>query len=384
MRVLALVTEAFGGYGGIAQYNRDLLGALSASDLISEIVVLPRLGDVWHDRLPDKVEQRAPISQRSLYSLEALRLATLKGSFDLIFCGHLYLSPLAHLLATSIGAPQWLQLHGIEAWTRPGNLVERALNSARCITTVSRYTRRKVLSWASIEHSQVRVLPNCIRQFYLDGSPTDPRKIIDRLGLTGKRLILTVARIDKGDVYKGHATVIDVVAELKKIHPDLVYLIVGEGDNRAALEQLVASHSLQDAVLFLGRLSDEDVRNLYFASNAFVMPSTGEGFGIVFLEAAACGLPAIGGNRDGTVDALADGALGTLIDPNDRQQLFAAILDVVQGDNRVPKTADVARFGAHNFNHHVEALLRSFACASCNDATSWRPGKDHYSNVMWS
>src|SRR5262245_22336994 len=99
MRVLALVTEAFGGYGGIAQYNRDLLGALSASDLISEIVVLPRLGDGSCGRLPNKVEQRAPISQRSLYSLEALRLATVKGSFDLIFCGHLYLSPLAHLLA---------------------------------------------------------------------------------------------------------------------------------------------------------------------------------------------------------------------------------------------------------------------------------------------
>src|SRR5262245_27870390 len=196
MRVRALVTEAFGGYGGIAQYNRDLLGALSASDLINEIVVLPRLGDVSHGRLLDKVEQRAPIAHRSLYSLEALRLATLKESFDLIFCGHLYLSPLAQLLATTIGAPQWLQLHGIEAWTRPAKLVERALNSARCITTVSRYTRRMVLGWASLDHEQVRVLPNCVRQFYLDGSPTDGRKIIDRLGVTGKRLILTVARID--------------------------------------------------------------------------------------------------------------------------------------------------------------------------------------------
>jgi len=371
MRVLALVTEAFGGYGGIAQYNRDLLGALSASDLISEIVVLPRLGDGSHGRLPDKVEQRAPIAHRSLYSLEALRLATLKGSFDLIFCGHLYLSPLAHILATTISAPQWLQLHGIEAWTRPGKLVERALNSARCITTVSRYTRRKVLNWASIAPAQVRVLPNCIRQFYLEGSPTDGRKIIDRLGLAGKRVILTVGRIDKGDVYKGHAKVIDVIAELKKSHPDIVYLVVGEGNNRAALEQLVASYSLQDAVLFLGRLSDEDVRNLYFASDAFVMPSAGEGFGIVFLEAAACGLPAIGGNCDGTVDALADGVLGTLIDPNDRQQLLTAILDVVRGDIRTSKTAEVARFGADNFNHHVEALLRSFACASRNNATSW-------------
>ncbi len=90
---------------------------------------------------------------------------------------------------------------------------------------------------------------------------------------------------------------------------------------------------------------------------SFAMPSTGEGFGIVFLEAAASGLPVIAGNRDGSVDALADGALGTLIDPDDRQQLAAAIIAALE--SRSPSNnEDVERFASSNFAEHVDEIVR--------------------------
>jgi glycosyltransferase involved in cell wall biosynthesis len=90
------------------------------------------------------------------------------------------------------------------------------------------------------------------------------------------------------------------------------------------------------------------------------MPSTGEGFGIVFLEAAAYGLPVIGGNRDGSVDALADGAIGRPVDPEDEDALVAALVDALKGAQR-GSSASVKRFAFENFAHHVDDLVRSLA-----------------------
>ena len=90
------------------------------------------------------------------------------------------------------------------------------------------------------------------------------------------------------------------------------------------------------------------------------MPSTGEGFGIAFLEAMACGVPVIGGNRDGSVDPLADGELGTAIDPNDEDQLVAAICTALRSSSDMSHRA--VRFDALNFKRHLEALVSSHFC----------------------
>ena len=82
------------------------------------------------------------------------------------------------------------------------------------------------------------------------------------------------------------------------------------------------------AVRFVGQVARQELPDYYRLADVFVMPSTGEGFGIVFLEASAADLPVIGGNRDGSVDALAEGRIGTLIDPDDVHGLVEAIAGV--------------------------------------------------------
>jgi glycosyltransferase involved in cell wall biosynthesis len=89
------------------------------------------------------------------------------------------------------------------------------------------------------------------------------------------------------------------------------------------------------------------------------MPSNGEGFGIVFLEAAASGLPVIAGNRDGSIDALAEGALGTLIDPEDPGALTTAICEVLGRPRARSVPEALARFDVHNFNAQVMRLVES-------------------------
>src|SRR5206468_303637 len=126
--MLALVTDAFGGRGGIAQYNRDLLGSLADSGMVSSITVLPR-------HAPDQVspvtgiEQTAPRAGRIAYALMALAVM-LTRQVDVVFCGHLYMTPLAALIARFKGAKLIVQTHGIEAWPQPSWLRRVAAESA--------------------------------------------------------------------------------------------------------------------------------------------------------------------------------------------------------------------------------------------------------------
>ena len=144
MNALALVTDAFGSSGGIAQYNRDLVSALAEIPGANRIIVLPRLGAGNCTALPRGVRQLKAQGNRLSYSLTALRAAVMLGPFDFVFCGHLHLAPLAALLASMLGVPLWLQLHGYEAWNdiKRAELVKRRLDrsaGAGCIGNVERY-----------------------------------------------------------------------------------------------------------------------------------------------------------------------------------------------------------------------------------------------------
>ena len=120
LHVFALVTDAYGAGGGIAQYNRDLFSALDACAHVGEVVVLARNGMSATAEAPSKVRPLPIRHGKVAFSLQALQIIRCAGSFDVIFCGHLFMVPLAALLSKISGAPVWLQLHGIEAWPVPG------------------------------------------------------------------------------------------------------------------------------------------------------------------------------------------------------------------------------------------------------------------------
>jgi phosphatidyl-myo-inositol dimannoside synthase len=212
------------------------------------------------------------------------------------------------------------------------------------------------LSVVGADPSRVRVLPNTIGAAYSAGAKSDA--LLDRYALRGKLIMLTVGRLDPHERRKGHDKIIKALPEIMQTFANVVYLVVGEGDDRARLQTLAHSLGIDDAVLFAGRVEPDELPLFYRLADLFVMPSTQEGFGIVFLEAAASGLHAIGGNADGSVDALADGALGTLVDPDDAAALVNAIKQGLRGVG--PATAGVRRFGFDNFAAHVSELVSRY------------------------
>jgi len=254
------------------------------------------------------------------YALSSFVSLCQKGLFDIIFCGHLHLAPLAVFLARLFRVPIWLQLHGIEAWVQPSPIFRWATEQATLITAVSRYTRRKFLGWANVSPEKVRVLPNTVGDKFTPGPRA--KEVIEKYKLQGKKVLLTSGRMSQKERYKGHDKVISILPELLQKHPDLIYVIAGNGDDRPRLETLARDVGLRQSILFVGRVSSEELVNLYRVADVFVMPSTGEGFGIVFLEALACGTPVIGGNQDGSVDPLHNGMLGSTVSPD---KLFESI-----------------------------------------------------------
>lgn len=353
MRIFALLTDGFGAHGGIGQFNRDLLTALSRSAAVDEIVALPRFGATT--TTPAKIRQLPPSARRAGWTVRAIRVAITERP-DLIFCGHLNAVPLAALIARLANRPLWLQVHGIEAWSDRGETIRRAVSAATLVTSVSRHTRARLLAWTHIVPERVRVLPNTLADIYRPR--TRSIDLAERHHVEGRRIILTVGRLASAERYKGHDRIIRALPRLRESFPTITYVIVGSGDDEARLRDLACSEGVTTLVVFTGTVSPDELPDYYAFSDVFAMPSTGEGFGIVFLEAAAAGLPVIGGNRDGSVDALADGAVGAAVDPLDSEALVAALTAALHGENTRQPDA-VCRFAFENFARHVDDLVRS-------------------------
>ena len=350
--MLALVTDAFGGRGGIAQYNRDFLAALARCGRMSSITVLPR-------HAPDRVVSPAALSQapprpgRVAYTIVAV-IAALRRPPDIVFCGHLYMAPLAWLIARLSRAKLIVQTHGIEAWPRPSRLQRAAAEAADLVMCVSRYTRACVVGWAAIAPERVVVVPNTVEDAF---APGDGSALRAALGLDGKRVLLTVGRMDTRERYKGHDRVIAAIPFLVGRGLDVVYVVIGEGDDRARLEAHAREAGVAERVRFLGAVGAKRLAEAYRMADLFVMPSTGEGFGIAFLEAMASGTPALGLDVGGARDALADGELGTVVS---EAELAGALDRLLSGPRPDPKSlADRvhARFGRDAFRNRVAMVF---------------------------
>lgn len=350
---MMLLTDGFGGVGGIAKFNRDFLAALNSCEVVERITALPRLiVEKSEGAVPEAVvyDRRAARS-KIWFILRVLALIWRGTAVDLVVCGHLYLLPLAWLLARARSARLVLIIHGIEAWKPSGKLLaDRLARSVDGFISVSRYSAQRFIQWSRISMSCAFILPNCVD---LDRFRPQARdvKLLQRYGLTSNRVILTVGRL--AERYKGFDQVIDLMPALVRQFPSLKYLIAGDGPDRRRLEAKVRCLGLEDRVLFVGFVPETEKVAHYNLADAYVMPSTGEGFGIVLIEAAACGVPTIGGRNDGSREALLDGELGLLVDPAQPDELMHAITSVLEAQNPRHRPDAIQTFSNREFNSRM-------------------------------
>jgi glycosyltransferase involved in cell wall biosynthesis len=167
----------------------------------------------------------------------------------------------------------------------------------------------------------------------------------------GQPVVLTVARMEASEQYKGHDVVLRALPSVLARVPNLVYVVVGDGDDRARIEALADSLGLRPHVMFTGRVTDSELAALYKRCDVFALPARtvmdasnpkGEGFGIVFLEAMAFGKPVIGPKYGAPAELIRDGQSGLLVDPEDPTAVAEALLSVLSAPEHAKRMGEAA------------------------------------------
>jgi phosphatidyl-myo-inositol dimannoside synthase len=334
--IVFLVTDAYGGHGGIALFNRELCAAIGEPVTVIPRVVRGEIRDV-----PPNVTFVANAAKSPAGYLKALAAAR-RLKPDLVICGHMNLLPVAAL------DHPLLVVHGIEAWKKKRRAL---LSKCRGILSVSALTRDRFVGWSGYS-GPTWILPNAVHLEHY-GIREKRRDLVERYHLAGKRVLLTVGRLESAERYKGFDEVLEVLRDLPE---DVVYMIAGGGNDFTRLQQKSRDLGVGHRVVFTGLFDDRDKSDLYNLADAYVMPSRGEGFGFVFLEAMACGVPVIGSKADGGREALRDGELGLLVDPTNPTEIRAAIVETLaRGERRIPPGLDY--FSFEKFTERSRAIL---------------------------
>ncbi|MCS3657950.1 glycosyltransferase involved in cell wall biosynthesis [Salinibacter ruber] len=360
MKILALLTDAYGGRGGIAKFNRDLCRALAADPLAAQVTVLPRVAPVEPiENLPPRVTYHPDAASSKLTYISSVARSTCnvsRATFDVIICGHINLLPVAVVASWLQNAPLLLILHGIDAWDlHPSRLVRWMLLQVDTFVTVSQCTKDRFLEWAPLRADQGHVIPDCID---LDAYSPGPKReeLLDRYNLHDRTILLTLGRLSSDEQYKGHDEILEVLPDLADEIPDVAYLVCGDGDDRPRLERKAERLGVADRTVFAGYVPEEEKEDHYRLADAFVMPGRGEGFGIVYLEAMACGVPVVASSVDASREAVRDGQLGAVVDPGDSQDLRRGIKEALTADRSVPDGLDY--FSYDNFEARWHRMLR--------------------------
>ncbi len=329
MKVLIL-TPSIEKVGGVQRYSKVLIEAFE--DLLGrENVSRMTLPDAQPNSHGTRISRLAKL----WFTCRAL-LRTASFWPDLVVCCHVGAAPIGGLLQTAFRRPYWVIAYGIDVWCRLPNNKKRALREAERVISLSDFTSQQVVALHQVATARSVTLTPCLAsEHWLKVSPSDD--VLKDRGLEGCRVILTVARLDASERYKGHDVILRSLPSVIEHVPRLKYLIVGDGDDRPRLEELVHDLHLENHTVFLGEIRrDEQLAACYRACDVFALPartvigesdSKGEGFGIVYLEAMVFSKPIIGPNYGAPAGIIQHGKQGLLVDPVDSTAIAADYTD---------------------------------------------------------
>jgi glycosyltransferase involved in cell wall biosynthesis len=312
--------------GGIGAFNRELAVALAATNPVRLAGKLDVSG-LWR-ALPLRGSARVWNRVRTVHFAAAVAGMALRNRPRLVVAAHVHFSPLAYAIRRLLRTPYAVIAYGVEvgqhlSWGRL-----RALGRADSVWTISRWTRLRLLA-SGVPDERIRLVPPTVddERFRVDKGGTELR--FRHSIPSDAKVVLTVARLEASEGYKGCDRLLMALPAVRQAIGPVRYLVVGGGDERSRLEAQARALGVEGQVTFCGFVADDDLPEYYNLADAFAMPSTGEGFGIVFLEAMACGTPVLGGDADGSSDALADGELGALVNPDSTVAIADGIVQLL-------------------------------------------------------
>lgn len=315
MRILYLVTN-FNLIGGKEQYDKNFIRLL-ANQAVVRVVML----------------KSTNLFQKIEFIIQTI-FQCFARQWDFIFCAHISFAPICLFLQYAYGIKYVIIVHGMEIWNIKKFLQKSTLRHATIIITVSNFTKEKIIEQLPEVKERIQILPNSIDGTLFSIGEKSP-SLISKYQLNNSRIILTVSHLYPTEREKGHYRVIDALQIIKKTIPSVKYIIVGSGlkefgDAREDIKIYAQKKKVYEHIILPGKVSHEELVQYYNLCDVFVMPSKQEGFGIVFLEALACGRPVIVGNKDASYEAILNGELGLLVDPDNTEEIAQAIMQILQ------------------------------------------------------
>jgi phosphatidyl-myo-inositol dimannoside synthase len=256
-------------------------------------------------------------------------------------------------------APYLIPLYGIEVWRRLGWDRRRALAGAAVRFASSRFTLERARPFWPRGGDPGGVSGVPVVPLALEERPPEGAVDVALLRRLGKGFLLIVGRMASGERYKGHDQVLDALLRL----PDARLVVTGGGDDRPRLAARAAELGLSHRVVFTGFVSEATLAELYRRCAVFVMPSLGEGFGLVFLEAMRAGKPCVAARASAAEEIVADGETGRLVPQDDPLELAGALRDLLASPGAARRMGEAGRrrwradFGTDRFRTRLEPLL---------------------------
>jgi glycosyltransferase involved in cell wall biosynthesis len=330
-KVILFTLQIFSTTGGIQKMTRTLGHSLYQLAQANKWNF-----ELWsaYDKPDDLMSQYVPAENFKSFSLNKLNFVLKSMSrsarSDVIILSHINLAIIG--LIVKLVNPKckiWLIAHGVEIWRPLSFIKKRFLKHCDKIICVSNYTKQQIVNRHQVNKDICIVLNNAVDPFMqLPVTFAKPQNLIDRYKLDSSHpIIFTLTRMASTEKYKGYEQVIKVISELKNTFPKIKYILSGKYDpqEEVRINKLISDYRVKDHITLTGFIDEAELPDHFLLADLFVLPSKKEGFGIVFIEALACGLPVICGNADGSIDAILNGKLGKAIDPDDPDELYAGI-----------------------------------------------------------
>ena len=343
MRVLVITNDLPPRIGGIQYYVDQLCRGLATAG--DEVLVFGSTSDgapEWDAGAPyEVVRLRTPVMLPGPYTTaRALGLVRRHRPDVVVFGAAFPLALMGPIIRKRTGTPFVAFTHGLEVTSRraPGGSLPLRLigRSAAAVTFVSHWCDSE-LRPAFGDGPRYDLLPPAVDPDAFHPG-VDGRAVRERLGLGTAPTIVCVSRLVER---KGQDTLIRVLPEVRRRVPDTRLVIVGDGPHRETLERQARERHVDDAVVFTGKVSDDELPSHYAAADVFAMLCRErrgglevEAFGIVFIQAQAVGVPVVAGNIGGVADSLRDGTTGHLVDSTDDADVVRALVDVLGDEAR--------------------------------------------------